>query len=165
MIADNERKKLAPEHIQVERIGGWIFAAVVILLMIIQQSLGLLFAWYSGTVATWILLGSLAVASFLLWIADWWPRKEYQYCAYLVNASGMAIWSGIIWRKVTSIPKARVQHTDVSQGPIQRPYGVATLIIHTAGTREAKVEVKGLPHAAAMRIRDYLIHGEEDDAS
>ncbi|MHC5063729.1 MAG: hypothetical protein ACYTG5_07130 [Planctomycetota bacterium] len=106
VIADNVRKKLAPEHIQVERIGSWIFAGVVILLMLVPQVLGLVFDWYSGMVATWILLGSLAVSGFLLWIAYWWPRKEYQYHAYRVNESGMDIWSGIIWRKVTMRARA-----------------------------------------------------------
>ncbi len=62
------------------------------------------------------------------------------------------------------MPKSRVQHTDVSRGPIERGLGLATLIIHTAGTEQAAVSLSGLPHADAYRIRDFLIEGGEDDA-
>ena len=55
------------------------------------------------------------------------------------------------------MPRSRVQHTDVEQGPLQRKYGVATLIVHTAGMEEAKVRLEGLTRGTALRIRDYLI--------
>ena len=59
-----------------------------------------------------------------------------------------------IWRKVINVPRSRVQHTDVSQGPLERGHGLGTLVIYTAGTDHARVDLPGLDHATALRIRD-----------
>ena len=75
----------------------------------------------------------------------------------------MSIRRGVVWRSEISVPRSRVQHTDVSQGPLQRRFGLATLILHTAGTHHASVSLAGLPHAAALAIRDYLIEGGAGD--
>ena len=70
----------------------------------------------------------------------------------------------MIWRSVVSVPQTRVQHTDVSQGPLERALGLATLIIHTAGTQNASVSLGGLRREDAQRIRDYLVDVDERDA-
>ena len=66
--------------------------------------------------------------------------------------------------RVTNVPRSRVQHTDVSQGPLERRYGVGTLVIHTAGTDDAVVTQRGLTHGTALAIRDHLLPREGPDA-
>ena len=70
----------------------------------------------------------------------------------------------MLWRSVSSVPRSRVQHTDVSQGPIERLFELSTLIIYTAGTEHASISLSGLPRATALEIRDHLIEGGQDDA-
>ena len=67
-----------------------------------------------------------------------------------------------MWRQVTSVPRSRVQHIDVAQGPLIRRFELAQLIIHTAGTEHATVELNGLAHDVALRLRDFLIRGGDD---
>ncbi len=62
------------------------------------------------------------------------------------------------------MPRSRVQHTDVSQGPLERSHGLGTLVIYTAGTEHARVELGGLDHGTALLIRDHLLPREENDA-
>jgi len=57
-----------------------------------------------------------------------------------------------------------VQHTDVSQGPAERSYGLGTLSVFTAGTDHARVGLSGLDHATALAIRDHLLPREGADA-
>ena len=110
-------------------------------------------------------LVSLVLASFLVTgLSLWWPALSYRYTAYRVSERGMRIRRGVVWRTVSSVPRSRVQHTDVSQGPIERMFGLATLVIYTAGTHHASVLLSGLAHDTALRIRDHLIAGGEDDA-
>ena len=75
---------------------------------------------------------------------------------------------GVVWRSVVTVPRSRVQHTDVAQGPLQRVFGIATLIVYTAGTEHAFVSLRGLAPETANAIRDFLIDagsdGEQDDA-
>ncbi len=78
-------------------------------------------------------------------------------------------WVTVFWSclasSVVTVPRSRVQHTDVSQGPIERTYDLATLIIYTAGTHYASISLGGLSHETALFIRDHLIAGgEKDDA-
>lgn len=86
-----------------------------------------------------------------------WPAVRYRHVRYRLDAHGVTIRRGIVWRTVTSVPTSRVQHTDVSRGPVERYFDLATLVIHTAGTRDASVALGGLGHRAALALRDRLI--------
>jgi membrane protein YdbS with pleckstrin-like domain len=57
-----------------------------------------------------------------------------------------------------------VQHTDVSQGPLERRFGLGTLVIYTAGTAHSRVNLEGLDHEVARRIRAHLLPKDEGDA-
>ena len=48
--------------------------------------------------------------------------------------------------------------------PIERSFGLGTLVIFTAGTEHARVQLHGLDHGVALRIRDHLLSsGGGDD--
>ena len=53
-----------------------------------------------------------------------WPRVRHEHMAYRVDEMGFTIRRGVLWQSVTSIPRARVQHIDVSQGPLQRRFRI-----------------------------------------
>jgi membrane protein YdbS with pleckstrin-like domain len=54
------------------------------------------------------------------------------------------------------VPFGLVQHIDVHQGPLERVYGLATLVLHTAGTHNASVSLPGLGHGDAMAMREEI---------
>ena len=89
---------------------------------------------------------------------------SYRRIHYRVDPAGIEIKRGVIWRKVISVPRSRVQHTDVLQGPVERKFGLARLIIHTAGTENSSVSLEGLEFEKASEIRDYLISDSGNDA-
>ena len=70
---------------------------------------------------------------------------------------------GVLWRSVIDVPRSRMQHSDVSQGPLERMHGLATLSVFTAGTRYALVRVQGLSHERAIEIREHLTRLHDDD--
>ena len=80
-----------------------------------------------------------------------------RYTHYRVDPDRIEIRRGVVWRSVMQVPRSRVQHTDVNRGPIDRSYGLATLVIFTAGTEHASVSLSGLAEADAYTIRDHLI--------
>ncbi len=116
-----------------------------------------------------VMVGLLAVLwpvgiASLAWYSYRFPELEYRHTSYTVDDHGMQIQRGVYWRTLTDVPRSRVQHTDVRQGPLERRYGLATLIIYTAGTAYARVELPGLAHADALQIRDQLLPLQTDDA-
>lgn len=95
----------------------------------------------------------------LSWV---WPEAYYRRLRFGIDATGIAIERGIVWRSRIAVPRARIQHTDVSQGPLQRRFGVGTLKLYTAGSRYTKIELPGLAHAEAIALRDALLAKSDD---
>jgi membrane protein YdbS with pleckstrin-like domain len=157
-VADGLDHSLDPRVIPLQRIGGAIFTAV----LAIGSLAGLVMAddgafWLR--VAVWLTLVLLAA-----WKSYAWPARAYRHTSYRVDDQGIEIRKGVYWRVVINVPRSRVQHIDVSQGPIERRYGLGTLIVYTAGTDHAKVELEGLEHGRALRIREHLLPSESSDA-
>jgi uncharacterized protein len=92
-------------------------------------------------------------------IASVWllPPAHYRALKFGLDDHGIVIERGIWWRSLIALPRIRVQHSDVSQGPLQRRYGVATLKFYTAGSRFTKIELPGLEHDDAVALRDALL--------
>jgi uncharacterized protein len=109
-------------------------------------------------VAMWMMIVALAV-----WHAEAWPPREFAHTRYHLGPDGLQIARGVLWRSVTHVPRSRVQHTDVSQGPIERRYGLGTLVVYTAGTDHAKVSLPGLAWDTALALRDELRMDRSDD--
>lgn len=96
-------------------------------------------------------------------LAHRWPAREYAHLRYALGADTLRIWSGVYWRRAIEVPRSRVQHTDVSQGPLERRHGLGTLVVYTAGTDHARVALPGLAHEVALALRDELRQDHRDD--
>jgi membrane protein YdbS with pleckstrin-like domain len=162
-LADGSRRSLDPQVVDLERDVG--------LIVTVCTSGGLLLAIGILSLATdpprWILplvlVAWAAVTAALVWQTFRWPQIQYHHASYRLDTLGIEIARGVIWRSIVHVPVSRVQHTDVSQGPLQRRYGLGTLTIYTAGTEYARVDLHGLAHARALAIRDHLLPRRSDD--
>jgi len=100
---------------------------------------------------------ALAVGVVLLLIGIWrMPRRRYDAWGYRMDEDELAVRHGLLLRSMTLVPFGRVQHIDLAQGPVERAYGLATLVLNTAGTRGAAVRLPGLEREDAERIRDHI---------
>jgi hypothetical protein len=156
-IADGIEHPPSPRHCEWTRAVCWIVTASV--------SLGL----GIGNVITFvaadglILPSAIALAAWalptglLVWWSIRWPALAHQHTSWRLTEEAIEVNHGVWWRVRTTVPRARVQHTDVSQGPIERRLGIASLVIHTAGKEHATVHAHGLEPEIAERIRDHLI--------
>lgn len=163
-FADGSARALEPAWIVVERTGGLIFSVVLVLAGAAGFT-ALAAAGRLPAALTWILGGVLlSLSGALLAFSALWPVWEYARCGYRLLPDRIEVWRGLLWRRSTGVPVSRVQYTDVKQGPLMRRHGIATLVIHTAGTLGAEVELPGLPPELATAIRDWLVHQSGSDA-
>lgn len=162
-IADGVERSLDPRSVTLHRIVGGLVGAAISLGALAGVVI-LLLAPVPGWVKALAALGWLALTSGLAWLAWRWPGIEHRHASYTVGERGIEIRRGVVWRKVIHVPRSRVQHTDVSQGPLERTHGLGTLVLYTAGTRHARVDLAGLDHDTALRIRDHFLVGDADDA-
>jgi len=164
-IADGAEHHLDPRSVTVDRLAGWIvfggFALAQLVALAIVAVLAPIPLWVKA-----VLLGVVwpAAAAGLAWLAHQWPVVAHRHASYRVDDEGIEIKQGVIWRRIINVPRSRIQHTDVSQGPIERSFGLGTLVIFTAGTEHARVQLHGLDHGVALRIRDHLLSSGAGDA-
>lgn len=112
----------------------------------------------------WLLgpLGGLVGAAFGAWLGV----KRHRRTLWKLDEQGFALQRGRWWQIESRVPISRVQHLDLKRGPLERAFKLATLVIHTAGTKMAAVSVSGLDGEDAERLRDRLARqlDHDDDA-
>lgn len=92
----------------------------------------------------------------------WRGARQHACFAWRLDGDGLAVRRGTLWQSETRVPATRVQHLDLKRGPLQRRRGVATLVVHTAGTRLSTVTVTHLDDADAEHLRDALSRRIDD---
>ena len=81
---------------------------------------------------------------------------------FRLGGRGLVIHRGVFWHSEIRVLRSRVQHTDLSHGPLERRLGLASLLIHTAGSENATLRLAGLSEVRAREIRDALLEGHDD---
>lgn len=84
------------------------------------------------------------------------PQRIYARIGYRLGDRLLQVVRGWLFRTDTIVPFVRVQHIDVTQGPVEKLFGVAALVVHTSGTHNSIVTVPGLAPDRAAEIRDII---------
>jgi len=74
---------------------------------------------------------------------------------YAEREVDLLVRHGLLVRRLSIVPYARMQFVDVTAGPLERALGLATVQMHTAAAA-SNARVPGLAHADAARLRDRL---------
>lgn len=143
---DRPSQRLAPEVVTVWR------------LMAVATGTALLLAVAGFAVVTgrpWAWLATAAVGALVVVSAAWWPRVSYDHFRWGVDDGVLRIHRGVVFRTQASVPAFRIQHIDLTQGPLDRWFGLRHLVVHTAAPG-ADLELPGLPADDAPRVRAEL---------
>lgn len=124
------------------------------------------------------LLTTIAIAE-LVCFATWWTfeNRSALYAAAIIGVFGLAramlifrsvrswgyaersddllVRHGLMVRRLSIVPYARMQFVDVSVSPLERMFGLATIELHTAAAA-SDARIPGLPGSEAARLRDRL---------
>lgn len=125
---------------------------VVVTLVPVAVAGGVLAGWL---VAPWLggLIGAAALA-----VGAWSVvalRRNQRSWRYAERADDLLIAHGVQFRRLTVVPYGRMQFVDVTAGPVERRFGIATIKLHTASAGTDAV-IRGLPPEEAARLRDRL---------
>lgn len=121
-------------------LAGAVFAGWVLLRV----------AEFSAPVAALPILGVLVllVPVVLILPAVRWRRWRYE-----IRAEEVDLQRGIVWTNRTLVPLARIQHVDTQRGPLQRRFGLATVIFYTAAGPN---HIPELSAEVADEVRDRI---------
>ncbi|BCJ63159.1 PH domain-containing protein [Polymorphospora rubra] len=82
---------------------------------------------------------------------------------YAERDHDLLVRHGLLVRRLSIVPYARMQFVDVSAGPLERAFDLANVQLHTAAAA-SDAKVPGLRPAEASRLRDRLTALGEDRA-
>ncbi|KKJ99523.1 PH domain-containing protein [Micromonospora sp. HK10] len=82
---------------------------------------------------------------------------------YAEREQDLLVRHGLLVRRLSIVPYARMQFVDVTAGPLERAFDLATVQLHTAAAA-SDARVPGLRPAEAARLRDRLTALGEDRA-
>jgi membrane protein YdbS with pleckstrin-like domain len=110
--------------------------------------------------------GAIASASVLALgiVTAWFVDRRVRTWAYLERDEDLLVRRGVFVRRLSVIPYGRMQFIDVTAGPVERTFKLATLRMHTAAAA-SDARIPGLSRPEAERLRDRLAELGEAQAS
>jgi uncharacterized protein len=91
------------------------------------------------------------------------PPLAYARWRYRVGTDLLLMRYGIFFHEERLVPVRRMQHVDLTRGPIERLFGLATLVVFTAGNEGSAFRVPGLSVNEAQALRDRILRARGDD--
>ncbi|MEU2616228.1 PH domain-containing protein [Micromonospora sp. NPDC007271] len=146
-------RPISRDLIWVELIRLGILLAVVLVVLAV--------AW--AVTGQWLLGAALGVVLLLAaWRAVTIVRAVHAW-GYAERENDLLVRHGLLVRRLSIVPYARMQFVDVTAGPLERAFDLATVQLHTAAAA-SDARVPGLRPAEASRLRDRLTALGEDRA-
>ncbi|WP_345619653.1 PH domain-containing protein [Streptomyces ziwulingensis] len=124
---------------------------LVVWLGLLVLATGVLLGLFAGP--AWAVFALLPLA-LLVW--GWvMLERNWRSWRYAERADDLLISRGVLWREETVVPYGRMQLVEVTSGPVERHFGLASVQLHTAAAA-TDATIPGLVPAEAERLRDRL---------
>lgn len=101
-----------------------------------------------GAVAAAAVVVAAVIAAVIL-------RNRYRSWAYRERDEDLIVARGVLVRRISVVPYGRMQFVEVTAGPVERAFKLATVQLHTAAAA-SDARIPGLERAEAARLRDRL---------
>ncbi|HTW21744.1 MAG TPA: PH domain-containing protein [Mycobacteriales bacterium] len=113
---------------------------------------GLIAGFVGGMLAIVIVLLVVLVVGGWFAFLNW---RRYRAWGYAEREDDLLVRRGVMFRRLTVVPYGRMQFVDVTAGPVDRLFGLATVQLHTAAAA-TDARIPGLERDEATRLRDRL---------
>ncbi len=110
-------------------------------------------AWLASGFWPVLLLAGLVLLAVLVRLG-FLPRSLRSW-GYAERADDLLVRHGLLVRRLSIVPYGRMQFVDVTAGPLERAFGLATVQLHTAAAA-TQARIPGLRPDEAARLRDRL---------
>jgi uncharacterized protein len=90
--------------------------------------------------------------------------RRYRSWGYAERDEDLLVRRGVLFARLTVVPYGRMQFIDLTAGPLERAFGLATVRLHTAAAA-TDARIPGLERDEAARLRDRLAELGEAQAA
>jgi membrane protein YdbS with pleckstrin-like domain len=105
------------------------------------------------TPAIWIAIGIFS-ASFV--------KRQWRAWSYEVTENEVILSWGVLYQTRRYVPRDRIQHVDITSGPIARHFGLAHVHLYVAGAHGAVGGIPGLTPEEAENLRAMLVESQAE---
>jgi uncharacterized protein len=88
-------------------------------------------------------------------VVDRFVQRRVRTWGYCERDDDLLVKRGVLFSRLSVVPYGRMQFIDVSAGPIERSFGLATVRMHTAAAA-TDARIPGLSRVDAAELRDHL---------
>jgi membrane protein YdbS with pleckstrin-like domain len=81
--------------------------------------------------------------------------RRFRSWGYAEREEDLLVRRGVMFARLSVVPYGRMQFIDVTAGPLERAFGLATVRLHTAAA-STDARIPGLEREEAARLRDSL---------
>jgi uncharacterized protein len=81
--------------------------------------------------------------------------RRFRAWSYQEREDDLVVSRGVMFRRQSVVPYGRMQFVDITAGPVERLFKLATVKLHTAAAA-SDARIPGLERAEAARLRDRL---------
>ena len=117
-------------------------------------------AFSESVVALGLGLAALVVGAILVPVTG----RRYRSWGYAEREDDLLVRRGVMFARLSVVPYGRMQFIDVTAGPLERAFGLATVRLHTAAAA-TDARIPGLDREEAARLRDSLAELGEAQAA
>jgi membrane protein YdbS with pleckstrin-like domain len=97
-------------------------------------------------------------------LAERFVRRRFAAWGYAERHDDLLVTRGVMFSRLSVVPYGRMQFVDVTAGPFERSFGLATVRMHTAAAA-SDARIPGLERGEAQRLRDRLAELGEAQAA
>lgn len=108
-----------------------------------------------------------ALAGWLLLATAWFTlmEKSFRNKAFAMRDKDVIYRSGWLIQSTHTCPFNRIQHSTVTMGPLERKFGLARLVLYTAGSNDADLSIPGLQQSEAETLKEWITKKISDEPS
>jgi hypothetical protein len=88
-------------------------------------------------------------------VTDAFVQRRVRAWGWCEREDDLLVRRGVLVQRLSVVPYGRMQFVDVTAGPVERSFALATVRLHTAAAA-TDARIPGLSREAAARLRDQL---------
>lgn len=142
------------EKLNIKAKKSWFLGRAIFLVIIIAILLAAKYFIFKNIKYHWavsLVIGIIVLLQLLNTFL--YPEIEYKQWKYLINNEKFEFIEGIYFIKHTVVPIERIQHINITEGPINRRLNLANITINTAG---GSFDIPNLEKTKAEELSEFL---------
>ncbi len=141
----------------------WLYSNLISIVIVGLITSGIEFALIQADVIHWPV--PLVMPLFWVLIGLWssmFVKRQWHAWKYEVTDHEIILNSGVWYQKQRFVPRDRIQHVDITSGPLARKFGLAHVHLYVAGAHGAVGEIPGLTPQEADELRSMLVETQAE---